>query len=182
MFLPTTFFACCVYRSRLFAWPVLFYLLPWQFSVWIGSYFSKYTDRAATTTLATVHEMRAKLASTVALLGSATDLVVGPVVGVLISELHPCTRGRKSSFTERSFIIARLSVQFPEVPKVRVNSLIFFSHLFFHCSVDWFLRFHCFEILTFKLNCGCRGQSSGINSVYSVGENLALEQSSPENY
>lgn len=63
-------------------------------------------------------------------------------VGVLISKLHPCTRCRKSSFTERSFTIAWLSVQFPEVPKVRVNSLICFSHVFFHCSVDWFLRFH----------------------------------------
>lgn len=118
--LPPTFFACCcVYCGRLSASPALFHLLPWQFSILIFESFLKYTAHRSQ-----LREMRAKFGEIVLRFQGLPQICLLRV-GVLISKLHSCTRCRKSSFTERSFIVAWLIVQFPKVPKVRVNILIF---------------------------------------------------------
>lgn len=101
-------------------------------------------------------------------------------VGVLISKLHPCTRCRKSSFTERSFIIAWLSLQFPEVPKVRVNNLIFFSHLFFPLF-SWWVPSVPSIVLIIKLILDAADRVVKL-ILCSIKEKLELEQSLPENY
>lgn len=175
--LPPTFFACCcVYCGCLSASPALFHLLPWQFSILIFESFLKYTTHRSQ-----LREMRAEFGEIV-LRSQDLPQIRLLRVGVLISKLHPCTRRRKSSFTERSFIVAWLSVQFPEVPEIRVNILISPPRLV--CPLfRWLVPLVpsiVLKILTPRLICGCRGQSSEMNSVSSIWEDLELEQGLPE--
>lgn len=95
---------------------LLFYLLPWQFWILKFVLFLKYTAQLA--------DLQQVKFCCVCMWG-----VRG--VGVLISKLHPSTQHCKSSFREKSFIIAWLNIQFPEASKVRINILIYDFSFFF---------------------------------------------------